>query len=70
MAAGIHWREPSSFGLRDFWTQGRMWTALIVVENPLPQNPAQVPFSRGDHKVQALAPYRSNESLTVGIGLG
>jgi hypothetical protein len=47
-----------------------MRASPIVMHNPLPQNSPQVLFAPRDHPVQALAPHASDQSFTVGIGVG
>ena len=45
------------------WSKTAMWTAVIVMGNPLRQNLSQVSFAERNHEVQA------NQSFTIGIGL-
>src|SRR5438874_298369 len=46
-----------------------MWTGVIIVANPLTQNGSQMFLTKWDHEVQTLPSHRSNQSLTVGVGL-
>ena len=47
-----------------------MGTTAIVVADPFAKEPTEMPLRERDQEVQALAPYRANESFTMGIGLG
>jgi hypothetical protein len=46
-----------------------MWTAAIVVADPFVQQPTEMLLRERDQEIQALAPYRANESFAMGIGL-
>ena len=50
-------------------SKAAMWTAVIVMGNPLRQNLSQVSFAERNHEVQAFAPHCTDQSFTIGIGL-
>jgi hypothetical protein len=47
-----------------------MWTTAIVVADPFAKEPTEMALREWNHKVQALSPYRANQSFAMGIGLG
>ena len=47
-----------------------MWTTAIVMADPFAKEPTEMPLRKWNQEVQALAPYRANESFAMGIGLG
>jgi len=42
---------------------------MVVMPDPFTQNHSQMFIAEGNDEVQALAPHRSDQSFTVGIGL-
>ena len=69
MPAAVDWCGPSPFSGGGSWPQGGMWTAMIIMANPLAQDGAQMFLPKWNHEVQTLPPHRSNQSLAIGIGL-
>jgi len=56
--------------VRNAGSETAVWTTAIVVADPFAKQPTEMPLRERDQKVQALMPYRANESFTMGIGLG
>src|SRR5258707_351647 len=64
------WARPrSTTRIRDSGSQARMWSSLIVVGNPLPQDDPKMLLAQRDHVIQAFTADRSHQPFTVGIGL-
>ena len=51
------------------WPQARVWSSLIVVRNPLPQDRPKMLLIQRDHVVQALTADGSHQPFTVSIRL-
>jgi hypothetical protein len=55
------WARPrSTTRIRDSGSQARMWSSLIVVGHPLPQDRPQMRLARRDHVIQAFTADRSH----------
>ena len=64
------WARPRpAAGIRNAWSQARMGSSLIVVGNPLPQDPPQMLLTQRDQVIQAFTADRSYQPFTVSIGL-
>jgi hypothetical protein len=62
MSGEIDRHVRSLLSFRDSRPQGRVRKALIVMHDPLPQDPSQVFLSQRNHKVQALTTDRPNQA--------
>jgi hypothetical protein len=62
------WLRPT-VGIRNAWSQARVWSSLIVVGNPLPQDRPKMLLTQRDHLVQACPADRSHQPFAVSIGL-
>ena len=67
--ASSHYCRPSPL-VRNAGSETAVWTTAIVVADPFAKQPTEMPLRERNQKVQALAPYRANESFAMGIGLG
>ena len=56
--------------VRDAGSKTAVWATAIVVADPFAKESTEMPLREGNQEVQALAPYRANESFIMGIGLG
>jgi hypothetical protein len=64
------WVRPrSTTRIRYPGSQVRMWSSLIVVGNPLPQDRPKMLLAQWDHVIQAFTADRSHQPFTVSIGL-
>ena len=46
-----------------------MWTAVVIMANPLAQDGSQMLLTKRDHEVQAFSPHRADQPFTVSVRL-
>jgi len=63
-------REEYLCGFRNPRSQTQMRAPLVVVSDPLRQDPAQLFLTQWNHEIQTFATYCSYQTFAVGVRLG
>jgi len=66
--AAVRWRWPDRVGMT--WTKTAVNSRMIVIADPVRQEPFQVPLYKWDQQIQTLPSDRPHQPLTEGVRFG
>ena len=62
--------RETGWRIRDSWPNAGVWSTVIVMREPVLQQPTQVVFRQGDEKVEAFPAERTDDTFTEAVSFG